>query len=147
VSGRDPGLGRFVEGRQSKKLVDAAEFWARGGKHGGPGVEDDLALFGVHPEAVKAWLGDEPEGPEDFDVWPDNWPTLQLFLTLQTQWRLLVGGAGGASFIGLDYSAVQAAMLMLGIPRKERAEMFVGLCMMERAALPVLNSRNSEEKK
>jgi hypothetical protein len=63
-----------------------------------------------------------------------------LFLALQTQWRI-VQGMGGGSFTGLDYAAADAAMRMLDIPRRERPEMFAGLCHMERAALFILNQR------
>lgn len=65
---------------------------------------------------------------------------MTFFLALQTQWRI-APGMGGATFTGLDYAAADAAMRMLDIPRRERPEMFAGLCHMERAALTILNER------
>lgn len=65
---------------------------------------------------------------------PENWDTLLLFLALATQWR--IGGMGG--FLGLDYSAVESTLRLMGLWRR-RAELFSGLQVMERAALPVLN--------
>lgn len=48
--------------------------------------------------------------PEDYwedpiEVWPDNWDSLLLFTSLQTQWSLAVG-MGGSARIGLRYEAV-----------------------------------------
>ena len=39
------------------------------------------------------------------EVWPEAWPTLRLFLAVDTQWRV-VGGWGGVARLGLDYGAV-----------------------------------------
>lgn len=54
---------------------------------------DDAAVLGV--------VGFEPGHPEHFEVEPDAWPALMMFLDCQTQWRT---GPGG--LIGLDYGAV-----------------------------------------
>jgi len=54
---------------------------------------DDAAVLGV--------VGFEPGQPEHFEVEPDAWPALMMFLDCQTQWRT---GPGG--LIGLDYGAV-----------------------------------------
>lgn len=70
---------------------------------------------------------------EDFEVWPENWEAVQLFLRVQTQWK--IGAFGG--FMGLDYSGVEAAFRMMKVPNTE--EMFDTIQAMEIAALPVLN--------
>lgn len=54
---------------------------------------DDAAVLGV--------VGFEPSQPEHFEVEPDAWPALMMFLDCQTQWRT---GPGG--LIGLDYGVV-----------------------------------------
>lgn len=54
---------------------------------------DDAAVLGV--------VGFEPDEPEHFEVEPDAWPALMLFLDCQTQWR-----AGPGGLIGMDYGAV-----------------------------------------
>lgn len=41
--------------------------------------------------------------PEHFEVWPANWPAMDLFIRCQTQWRISVNGRAG-----LDYGAVIA---------------------------------------
>lgn len=67
------------------------------------------------------------------EVWPDAWPAFRLFDALGTQWRL---GPGGPS--GLDYTAIPAAASMLGIKRRELAEIFPDLRIMEHEALVVM---------
>ena len=54
---------------------------------------DDAAVLGI--------IGFEPDRPEHFEVEPDAWPALMVFLDCQTQWR-----AGPGGLIGLDYGAV-----------------------------------------
>lgn len=36
-----------------------------------------------------------------YEVWPENWPVVEMFLRVQTQWRTTSGGV-----IGLDYGVV-----------------------------------------
>lgn len=50
--------------------------------------------------------------PQEFEVWPDNWPALELFLLCQTQWRT---GPGG--LVGLDYGAVLAMANLWAVDR------------------------------
>lgn len=73
--------------------------------------------------------------PEDFadeavEVWPDNWPIVQFFSRLGTQWRV---GFGGPT--GLDYTAVLALMRTLRLKRDDFEDFFAGVQTMERAAL------------
>lgn len=73
--------------------------------------------------------------PEEFEVMEENWPAVQAFLRVSTQWR--VGGMGG--IFGLDYAAVEAALRMLGCDNPR--EIFDSIQVMEYAALPVLNEK------
>jgi Phage related hypothetical protein (DUF1799). len=43
-----------------------------------------------------------PEGQDDYEVTPEAWPAVSMFLKVQTQWRVGMGGV-----IGLDYGAVR----------------------------------------
>ncbi len=70
----------------------------------------------------------------DFEVLPENWEILDLFLRLQTQWK--AGAMGGA--LGLDYSGVEAMFRILGV--RNKAEKFAMIQDMEHAALRVLNA-------
>jgi hypothetical protein len=90
----------------------------------------------THAQIAEMLAEDEDEADRAFEVWPENWPALDLFLALGTQWR--IGPLGGA--LGLDYQGVHAAMRMMKV--KDRAVMFDDLHVMERAALKVWNEKS-----
>lgn len=69
-------------------------------------------------------------------VWPDVWPALNLFNSLRTQWRM---GFAGAS--GLDYSAIEPAMRLQGIPPEDWPDLFADLRVMEQAALEIIHQK------
>jgi len=76
--------------------------------------------------------------PEDFAVWQENADTVDMFMSLQTQWK--VGPMGG--YLGLDYPGVAAALNTVVRSWRRRRDLFANLQSMERAALPVLNRRH-----
>lgn len=97
---------------------------------------DDLRAYGSSEDEIREALGNQE--PEAFAVWQDNAETVDMFMSLQTQWR--VGPMGG--YLGLDYAGVVAALdTVIRAPRRRRG-IFLGLQAMERAALPVLNARH-----
>jgi hypothetical protein len=79
-----------------------------------------------------------PEQPrtDDFEVWEENWPVLEMFLRCQTQWRTTMGGV-----LGLDYVAV-AWLLKLYEVEDPRA-LLEDLQVIEAAAMMTLNSREA----
>lgn len=62
---------------------------------------DDAAAFGLD-------LG-QPPSPEHFEVEPDVWDAIQMFLRCQTQWR-----TGPNGVIGLDYLALDLLFRLYG---------------------------------
>lgn len=50
-----------------------------------------------------------PPEPEHFEVEPEAWPAVQMFLRCQTQWR-----SGPTGVIGLDYLALDLAFRLYG---------------------------------
>lgn len=86
--------------------------------------EADLAAFGLS-------LADIPD--KDCEVLADNWPAFRLFNALSTQWRT---GACGAT--GLDYTAIREVAGFLGIKKKQIAEIFPDLQVMEIEAIAVM---------
>ena len=74
--------------------------------------------------------------PEDFEVLEENWPVVEMFLRVQTQWRTTMNG-----LLGLDYGAV-AWLLRLYEVEDPRA-LLEDLQVMEAAALLSINSRSS----
>lgn len=79
-----------------------------------------------------------PEQPrtDDFEVWEENWPAVEMFLRVQTQWRTTMGG-----ILGLDYGAV-AWLLKLYEVEDPRA-LLEDLQIMEAAAMMALNSKEA----
>lgn len=86
---------------------------------------------GAPPELVEA-LSNEVGV---FEVEPDNWETVMLFVRVQTQWR---HGFNGPT--GLDYQGVEAAMRMAGVA--QNVELFDGLQIMEFEAIKAFQERS-----
>ena len=66
------------------------------------------------------------------ECWPENIDSLNLFIALQTQWRIGMSGA-----TGLDYPAVFATIDRLHRDKTDarRDELFADVQIMEAAAL------------
>ncbi len=89
-------------------------------------------------------LEDERAKAPDFDVHADNEETVDVWMALQTQWRY-AGGLGGSARIGLDYAAVPAVLGLMNVPRARRDRVFVGLRLMEGAALKAMSEQRAAE--
>jgi len=70
-----------------------------------------------------------------FEVWEENWEIVEMFLRLQTQWR--VGMAGPT---GLDYAALEWLCRLYSV--KDPATLFEGLQLMEVTALSCFNKKS-----
>ena len=89
----------------------------------------DLGRFGADD------LIDEIDDDNDlFPVLRRNWLTIELFLQLQTQWRVGMGG-----ITGFDYAAIEAACRMGGL--KMNKTRFNNLQIMEGAVLKALSEK------
>lgn len=84
----------------------------------------DAAAFGV--------VLPEPDAPEDFEIWPENWPAVEMFLRCQTQWRTTMAGV-----CGLDYTAVLAVFRLYEV--EDQPTVLENLQVMEAAAVKILN--------
>lgn len=82
--------------------------------------------------------------PKDLDetvsVWGCNWASFSLFEAMSTQWRT---GTNGAT--GLDYNALPAVMRLLGIPAKQRANLFHDLRVMEGEVLRSMDESRGKQ--
>lgn len=94
-------------------------------------VASDFVAFGAPQELVEMHTASEA-----CEVWPENVEIVTTFLRLQTQW--IIGAMGGV--IGLNYQAVESLFNILSI--SDRATVFDGLQIMERAAIAVLNRKD-----
>ena len=108
---------------QKKKLTEAAEYWAGGGSGKGKQLDDDAAAFGVIMEETSS---------DDFEIWPENWDAVLMFLRISTQWRTSMGGP-----IGLDYGALEWLFRLYEVT--EPRSLLEDLQIMEGAALTAMN--------
>lgn len=69
----------------------------------------------------------------DFEVWEDNWEVVMMFMRLQTQWNVAMGG-----YVGLNYASLRWMADLYLI--KDVLAMLEGIQIMEIAALKALNS-------
>lgn len=103
------------------------------------GVAAALAAFGARPVDVDTAIAQQVD--RDFSVYPENWQAVQVFLAMSTQWRTVAfSSVGGARLIqtGIDYTALEPVLRLLGVKPKRRAALFQKLRIMEEAALDAL---------
>jgi hypothetical protein len=103
-----------------------------------------MAAFGAPADLVSAARSRANE--DDFEVLPQNWDAVEVFVSLGTQWKKSVvssPGGGGVFYEGLDYSAVESVIRIFGFKRKRHRELFDAVRVMERAALEVFSARAS----
>jgi hypothetical protein len=115
-----------------KKLTDAALYWLKGGTSYKEAIAD-LKVFGAPQEVIDELL--QAQKTEDFEVWPENWPFVEMFLRLQTQWRTSFGG-----LVGLDYSAAQWLFDLYSV--EDRREMLEALQVLEHT---ILSAKTEED--
>lgn len=80
--------------------------------------------------------------PEDYeidpvDLWPENEPAINLFLTLSSQWRMGTGGA-----IGLDYTPFFARMERMRLTDEAYDQLFEDIRVIESEALVHINRKD-----
>jgi hypothetical protein len=66
-------------------------------------------------------------------LWPDVVPAVNVFQSMGTQWRC---GAFGRT--GLDYTAIPTVFRLLGVVKKDWAQVFDDLRTMEGEALLIM---------
>jgi hypothetical protein len=118
--------------RAEGKLKGAARHWATAGPRAAPESETGSAdAFNV---AVEGW---EREDHQSFGVWPENWPAIEAFMLVRTQWRF---GPAGAT--GLDYTAVIQTLRLRRVARREA--IFEDLQVMEAEIIAAWAKRSRE---
>lgn len=96
----------------------------------GVSLEDFLAMLPVPDRKPQA---------EDFEIWQDNLPALEIFLACNKQWRILTGG-DKPWYQGLRYLEVEAVLRLKRV--KDKAAVFADVQVMEEAAMIALNERS-----
>jgi len=87
-------------------------------------ADDALAMLGLTVDGSA-----EPD-EEEFWLWPESEEAFDLWLSIQTQWSVGMGGA-----TGLNYPGVEACMRLRGLKKKSRQKLFLPIQMMERVCL------------
>jgi hypothetical protein len=86
-----------------------------------PPTSEEAEMFGLTVEEAS---GDPVE------IWPENVETVNVFISMSTQWRVSMSGP-----TGLDNSALIDTMRLLGVARSRWPEVFAGIRVMEDVAL------------
>ncbi|CAG23149.1 DUF1799 domain-containing protein [Photobacterium profundum] len=71
---------------------------------------------------------------DDIAVWPENWPVVQLFNRMATQWR-----CGPQGVVGLDYNTIFTWMALEGWDIEVKRDVFTGLRVIEKRVLESIN--------
>lgn len=121
---------------QSKKLKEAARYWATGGKVKQGELADDFKAFGATPEQVSEFAGKD-DSPAVFAIEPENDAAMRAFVSMETQWRVSVGMR--KVYHGLDYNAIEPTLRLLALPPEDWPQIFLDLRILETEALPLLN--------
>jgi hypothetical protein len=88
-------------------------------------TEKDAAGLGIDAPSL-------PAVSEDFEVWQENWDIVLMFLRMQTQWNVTMGG-----YVGLNYETLRWFCDLYSI--EDVQAMLEGIQVMEAAALGALN--------
>lgn len=96
-----------------------------------------LRAAGAPPEVLDAARPNSPSEDEVFEVWPENWPTVEAFLALGRCWMWVAPGMGTPVRVGIPATEVESTLRLLDVQRPGRREMFLELRAMEQAALEV----------
>ncbi len=77
--------------------------------------------------------------PVDFEVWEENWETVQMFLRIQTQWNVSMDG-----LVGLKYEVFLCSGGLFDLYNvKNRTDVLERLQIMEATALTELRKRSN----
>lgn len=77
----------------------------------------------------------EEKRDNDYEIIPDAYPAVSMFLRVQTQWRVGMGGV-----IGLDYGAVRWLFELEGVSNS--AELLEDLQVIEAKVVEILSQRD-----
>lgn len=127
---------------KNKKLTGAVDAWYGRPVNGKVAEDDseylaDLAKYGVDvpAEAPTTTIVDS-----DYEVWPEHWTVVTLFLRCATQWRATSNG-----ILGLDYGPVLA--LLAYYPDVDPLTVVDDLRIMEQHALKLFQDAQEKARK
>lgn len=121
-----------------KKLIEAARHWAGGGRTFAPDESIAQALEQIGAPAHVIQQTREQAGADDFEVLPENWETVQIFLHLSTSWSTVSLGMGAACRFGIPATEIESTLRMWGVRGRKQRKLLLDIRMMEQAALEVI---------
>lgn len=75
--------------------------------------------------------------PPECELWAENWPAINLFHQLSTQWRV---GAAGA--VGLDYNVVFHQIDRMKLSDDDYDDLLGSIRVIEGAALKIMRTKD-----
>lgn len=100
--------------------------------------------LGLADEVADAPTEEDVKTP-DYEVWTDNLKALNLFLSLENQWDIVISPDGDLIRTGIKTVAIEFKLKYKnGYARKEYACLIEQLEWMEKAALVVMNKARAE---
>lgn len=120
---------------EHKKILSDAEFF--GVKALPKSVVNDAS---DKPDWYQDWLSDG-RLHQDFVVWYEAWPAVELFFSLHTQWR---HGFDGVT--GLDYLAVLAVLALHYPRRQQQLDVLTEIQALELGAMTAINEQRAKAK-
>jgi hypothetical protein len=77
---------------------------------------------------------------QHYEVWEENWESLMMFLRMQTQWNVTMGG-----YVGLKYEVLLGAGGLMSLYDVDNPrELLEDIQTMEAAALAELNKKDGK---
>lgn len=76
-------------------------------------------------------LGCDVGAAAAFSVLPSNWPAVEIFLAMETQWDVIPPGVA----VRMVYEAMPAVMDMMGVKKRYRRDIFRRIRIIEAAVL------------
>lgn len=136
-----PGANRGTKARR-QNLEDAARAILQGSsKASQDTLESDLAAQGLDISTLEPWrLEQLQEGADDFLLWEEHVPVVELFLRCVRQWR-----TAGEAFLGIDYGALSWVCKLSNI--EPTLPLLDDFQIMEAQAVEILNKAPKDKKK
>lgn len=101
-------------------------------------------MLGLSDEIASAPTEQDVE-PPDYEIWEENIPTLNLFLSLKNQWDMIISPDGEVIRTGIKTQAIEFKLkYQNGIPKKDYTKLVQQIEWMEDAALKVMNEARAE---
>lgn len=99
----------------------------------------DLQSQGLDITSLEPWRLEQLQQGEDYELWEEHLPVVELFVRSIRQWR-----TAGEAFIGIDYVAVETVAKLSCI--ELTSELFGDFQIMEARAVDLMNEKKPDKK-